>query len=336
MRNTGNRFCAIFVIFIFTLSLYLFLPFKNAFAGPDGSGNNFFFKGPAAFGVTPPDKFITFQGLTYQTFGSVFTNTGSVENKPAQTDKFVFLPEFIWTKNILGITNFFEVVTPVGSASQNITNADQPSSQPSNFSNSSGGLGDILLFYGIYSKNYSYGNFGFNFFPQISFTVPTGQWSSDSSVNIGGDEWQIMPTLAGQLAYKLPAKQSIALDYALGYSKNEGHSTINVSEPVSYTDPGNNIFLDAYLNYFITPKLDIYNETAYVKQFDNYGYINTSYGTVNAYGLINNGYKDVISGFGVDYHFTPAFQLDGRVLKDLHGDNGPDGYYGMVDIIMAF
>ena len=101
MKKTGNRFCAVFVIFIFTLSIYLFLPFKNAFAGPDGSGNNFFFKGPTAFGVTPPNKFITFQGLTYQTFGSVFTNTGSVENKPAQTDKFVFLPEFICLSRIV-------------------------------------------------------------------------------------------------------------------------------------------------------------------------------------------------------------------------------------------
>ena len=33
MKNAGIKFCIVFVIFIFTLSLYLFLPFKNAFAG---------------------------------------------------------------------------------------------------------------------------------------------------------------------------------------------------------------------------------------------------------------------------------------------------------------
>ncbi|MGC8554117.1 MAG: transporter [Candidatus Acidulodesulfobacterium sp.] len=336
MKKNKIRFQAILLIFAFLVLFYYFLPIKKVFAGPDGSGNNFFFKGPTAFGITPPNKFITFQGLTYQTFGSHFTNTGAVENNSAQTDKFVLLPEFIWTKNILGITNFFEVVTPLGSAANNITVANQPSSQPSNFSNSSGGLGDILFFYGIFSKNYSYGNINFNFFPQISITMPTGQWNPDSSVNIGGDEWQIMPTITGQITYKLPVQQSVAFDYALGYSKNEGHSTINVAEPASYTDPGNNIFLDTYLNYFITPKLDLYNESAYIKQFNNYGYINSSHGTINNYGLINNGYKDVISGFGIDYHFTPTFQIDGRVLKDLHGDNGPDGYYGMVDIIASF
>lgn len=334
MYTEKIKFHLIFTVLI--LFLLLSSSSNTAFAGPDGSGNNFFFKGPAAFGVTPPDKFITFQGLTYQTFGSVFTNNGSVKHNSFQTDKFVFLPEFIWTKNIFGATSFFEVVTPAGSASQNITNTNQSSGQPSNFSNSSGGLGDFLLFYGIYSKNYSYGNFGFNFFPQISLTVPTGQWNSDSSVNIGGNEWQIMPTLSGQFTYKLPANQSIALDYAIGYSKNEGHSTVNVAEPLSFTAPGNNIFIDGYLNYFITPKLDIYNETAYVKQFDNYGYINSSHGAAQTYGLINNGYKDVISGLGIDYHFTPSIQLDGRILKDLHGDNGPDGIYSMADIIMAF
>ena len=73
--------------------------------------------------------------MPYQTWGSTFTNTGSVKRLSGQTDKFVFLPEFIWTKKLLGVTNFFEVVTPAGSASQNVPNTSAP--------NSSGGLGDV-------------------------------------------------------------------------------------------------------------------------------------------------------------------------------------------------
>lgn len=335
MSFKNNRYR--FVVFLFlTLIAGIFGVTGNAFAGPGGSGNNFFFKSPTAFGTAPAGKFITFQGLTYQSFGSVFTNSGSVKHNGFNTAKFVFLPEFIWTRKILGVTNFFEVVTPVGSVSRNITEINQPASQPSNFSNSSGGIGDILLFYGIFSKKFEYKNVSVDFFPQVSITIPTGQWSSDSTVNIGGNQWQIMPALTGQVSYLLPDNRSLALDYAAGYSKNEGSSTVNVTGSSSITDPGDNIFLDLYLNFFATGKLDIYNETALVKQFDNYGYDNLNYGMNQAYGLINNGFKDVVSGFGADYHFTRSFQIDGRVLKDLHGDNGPDGFYGMVDIVMAF
>lgn len=326
-KKSGVMFFIVFIL-CFSSILLISLP-KKSFAGADGSGNNFFYKAPAAFSVAPPDKFITFQGITYQTWGSAFSNNGSVTHLSGQTDKFVFLPEFIWTRKILGITNFFEVVTPVGSASQNTPESSAP--------NSSNGLGDIMFFYGIFSKNYSAGNLSYDFFPQISFTVPTGQWNSNSAVNIGGNTWQIMPALTGQISYELPAKESVALDYAVGYSKNQGISTIDTAPgAVSYTDPGNNIFADFYLNYFIVPKLDIYNETAYIKQFDNYGYKTGTTGTAGSFGLLNNGYKDVASGFGIDYHFTKSFQGDARVLKDLHGDNGPDGYYGMIDVIMAF
>ncbi|MHB1680065.1 MAG: transporter [bacterium] len=341
-QKTFLKLLSFFIVF-FTIAI-LSNNLQKAYAGADGSGNNFFFKGPVAFGVIPPNKFITSQGLTYTAFGSKFLNSGASTKISSPISRFVFLPEFMWTKKIFNVTNFFEVVTPFGSAVQHQTNLPTNTNYQNN--GASGGIGDFLLFYGIFSNNYSFGNLSLNFFPQISITIPTGQWSSNSSVNMGGNEWQIMPALAGQIAYKLPANQMIALDYAVGYSYNEGHSTVNIAEvdngDPSFTNPGNNYFADIYLNYFILPNLNIYNETSYVKQSNNYGYQclnNANCSTTPSdiqYGLVNKGYQDVASGFGIDYHVSKTMQIDGRILHDLHGENGPNGYYSMIDVIMAF
>ncbi len=344
MKKTAmehQSFLKILLFFILVISSSMFVKLslvRRAFADPDGSGNNFFYKGSFAFGTPPANKFITYQMMTYEAFGSVFTNTGSVKNLPASVTRYVYLPEFIWTNSLLNsnATNLFEVIVPFGQATQHLSN---PSSQ---YENSSTGLGDILVYEGVSSKTYSDGNLSANIFPQVSITVPAGNWNDDSSINLGGDEWQIMPTLTGQIGYNLPANMALKLDYAIGYSYNEGHSAINMAEvhPVngaSTTNPGNNFFTDIFLNYYITPALDIYNETSYVNQGANNGYKNI--GTTDTpnlqYMQINNGYKDVASGFGIDYHIK-NIMLDARVLRDLHGDNGPDGFYSQVGLIMVF
>ncbi|MGC8553924.1 MAG: hypothetical protein ACP5NA_00295 [Candidatus Acidulodesulfobacterium sp.] len=74
---------------------------KKAYAGPDGSGNNFFYKGSFAFGTPPTNKFITYQMLTYEAWGSAFNNNGQSVNLPAPVTRYVYLPEFIWTNKIL-------------------------------------------------------------------------------------------------------------------------------------------------------------------------------------------------------------------------------------------
>ncbi len=327
----------LFIILVISSSMFVKLSLvRRAFADPDGSGNNFFYKGSFAFGTPPANKFMTYQMMTFESFGSVFTNTGAVKNLPDNVTRYVYLPEFIWTNSLLNsnATNLFEVIVPFGQATQHISN---PSSDQ--FENSSTGLGDILVYEGISSKTYSDGNLSANIFPQISFTVPAGNWSNDSSVNLGGDEWQIMPTLTGEFAYNLPSNMALKLDYAIGYSYNEGHATINRAEVASLggasiTDPGNNFFTDIYLNYYITPALDIYNETSYVNQSSNNGYENTGAGNP-VFMEVNRGYKDVASGFGIDYHIKNVM-LDARVLRDLHGDNGPDGFYSQVGVIIVF
>ena len=202
-----------------------------------------------------------------------------------------------------------------------------------------------MVYEGVSTKTYSYGNLSANLFPQVSFTVPAGNWNNDSTMNLGGDEWQIMPTLTGQIAYQLPSNMKLALDYAIGYSYNEGHSTINMAEVnncnskgvcgTSTTNPSNNFFADGFLNYYITPSLDIYNETTYVKQGANDGYQGIPHDGTPVYTQINNGYKDVATGFGIDYHIK-NIMIDARVLRDLHGDNGPDGVYSQVGLIMVF
>lgn len=330
-----RSFLKILLFFVLVISSSMFVKLslvRRAFADPDGSGNNFFYKGSFAFGTPPANKFITYQMMTYEAFGSVFTNTGSVKNLPASVTRYVYLPEFIWTNSLLNsnATNLFEVIVPFGQATQHLSN---PSSQ---YENSSTGLGDILVYEGVSSKTYSDGDLSANIFPQVSFTVPAGSWNNDSSINLGGDEWQIMPTLTGEFAYNLPSDMALKLDYAIGYSYNEGHSAINMAEVneggASITNPGNNFFADIFLNYYITPALDIYNETSYVNQGANNGYVGND---APVYMQVNNGYKDVASGFGIDYHIKNVM-LDARVLRDLHGDNGPDGFYSQVGLIMMF
>lgn len=348
MKKTAiehQSFFKILLFFILVVSSSLFIKLsyvRRAFAGPYGSGNNFFYKGSFAFGTPPANKFITYQMMTYEAYGSVFTNTGSVKNLPASITRYVYLPEFIWTKSLFNsnLTNLFEVIVPFGQATQHL------SSTSPQYENSSSGLGDILVYEGVSSKTYSDGNLSANTFPQVSITVPAGNWNDDSSVNLGGDEWQIMPTLTGEFTYNLPSDMALKLDYAIGYSYNEGHSAINFAETylpasegggASTTNPGNNFFADIFLNYYITSALDIYNETSYVKQGANNGYENvgTTTSPVYQYMQVNNGYKDVASGFGVDYHIK-NIMLDARVLRDLHGDNGPDGFYSQVGLIMTF
>lgn len=332
-------------IFMFLYLMLLSMMFikltspRKAYAGPNGSGNNFFYKGSFAFGTPPANKFITYQMMTYEAWGSTFNNNGQTVNSPATISRYVYLPEFIWTNKIFntGLTNLFEVIVPFGQATQHKSSPQVTiNSQIYNYSNSSSGLGDILVYEGVSTKTYSDGNLSANLFPQVSFTVPAGNWNNDSTINLGGDEWQIMPTLTGQIAYQLPSNMKLALDYAIGYSYNEGHSAINMAEVntggASITNPSNNFFADGFLNYYITPYLDIYNETTYVKQGANDGYIGKG---TPVYTQINNGYKDVATGFGIDYHIK-NIMIDARVLRDLHGDNGPDGVYSQVGLIMVF
>ena len=336
------------LIFIFlVLFSFLFFNVSKTLAGVDGSGNNFMFKPSMPFGYTPPGKFWSPDFFTFQTWNHTFDNNGHVvptspKFGPFSITKEIFLAEAIWTFKFLDLDNYFQVVVPAGSVSQNITNT-LASTKDGAFSNSATGIGDTLLYYGIYAYHGASGILSYNVFPEVSLTVPDGNWNSNSPVNIGGDEWQIQPTLTGQFAVKTAGKQSLVLNYALGWSKNEGHSSINmgslaVGNP-SYTQPGNNIFADFYLDYIISPKLYIYNETAYTRQYDNYGYTNSTPASSTitpSYGLLNKGYQDIATGGGLAYHYSPKLLLDGRVLKDIHGENGPDGWYGMVDAVFFF
>ncbi len=333
MENKFKRSFVLFLcIIVIVLSLFA-LNLTTSYAGPDGSGNNFFYKGPTAFAVLPANKFVTIQSFTYQTWGAVFNKNGIATNISNTENRYVFLSEYVWTHKLLGLTNFFEFLLPFGNATANAT-----PSNPS-YENSSSGIGDPLLYYGVYAYNYNSANFGFNIFPQISVTVPAGNWSNNSTVNLGGDEWQIQPALTGEFDFKtnLSFLKQVAMSYAVGFSKNEGHSSINMANlnnnGVSITDPGNNIFGDVFINFFILPNLDIYNETTGVRQYNNYGYKNAA---EPEFQLLNSGYIDVATGAGIDYHIKNNIQLDFRVLRDIHGKNGPDGFYSEGDIIIAF
>ena len=79
MKKTAiehQSFFKILLFFILVVSSSLFIKLsyvRRAFAGPYGSGNNFFYKGSFAFGTPPANKFITYQMMTYEAYGSVFT-----------------------------------------------------------------------------------------------------------------------------------------------------------------------------------------------------------------------------------------------------------------------
>ena len=321
-----NRFlllcCSVLLIFAFLLNAV------NVFAGPDGSGNNFFYKGPMAFAYLRPGKFITEQALDYQSFNSKFNDKGSVEHLSYNVVKYVYAPQFIGTLNLFGLDNYIEAIIPFGKVLMS-----------TKFNHSRGGLDDPELYYGIYAYHYSGNRFTINVLPQLSITFPYGNWNNSSLVNIGGDEWQFQPALTGIFGIKAPGGQKIILNYALGYSDNKGHPAVNDSaindEGFSYTNPGDNFFTDAFLNYVISSRFDIYDEISYIKQYDNYGYFIGGAGNVS-FGYINGGYQDLIEGFGLTYHCGKSLSFDARALKDMHGDNAPDGGYGELDAVYDF
>ena len=312
------------VLFIFSF----FLNPVSTFAGPDGSGNNFFYKGPMAFAYLIPGKFITEQALDYQSFNSKFNDNGSVGHLSYNVAKYVYAPQFIGTFKFLGLDNYIEAVVPFGKALMS-----------TKFNHSRGGLDDPELYYGIYAYHYNGNRFMINVLPQLSITFPYGNWNNSSLVNIGGDEWQFQPALTGVLGIKASPEQKIILNYALGYSFNKGHPAVNDSaindEGFSYTNPGNNFFTDIFLNYIILNKFDIYDEISYIKQYDNYGYFTGGSGGIS-FGYINNGYQDFIEGLGLTYHYDKSLSFDARALKDMHGENAPDGGYGEFDAVYDF
>jgi hypothetical protein len=306
----------------------LFLNPACVFAGPDGSGNNFFYKGPMAFGYMPAGKFLTEQALDYQSFNSKFNGGGSVEHLGYNVVKYVYAPQFIGTFKFLGLDNYCEVIIPFGKVLMS-----------TQFNHSRGGLDDPELYYGIYAYHYNGSRFIINVMPQLSVTFPYGNWNNSSLVNIGGDEWQFQPAATGILGIKAGAGQKVVLNYAVGYSINKGHPTVDESaindEGFSYTDPGNNIFADVFLNYIILNKFDIYDETSYVKQYDNYGFFIDGSGGIS-FGYINNGYRDLTEGLGLTYHYDKSLSFDVRALKDMSGENAPDGEYGEFDAVYDF
>ncbi|MHB1601449.1 MAG: transporter [bacterium] len=325
-----NRFLLLFYAALFAFSF--FLNPVIAFAGPDGSGNNFFYKGPMAFAYLRSGKFLTEQALDYQSFNSKFNDSGSVEHLSYNVVKYVYAPQFIGTFKFLGLDNYIEAIVPFGKALMS-----------TKCNHSRGGLDDPELYYGIYAYHYS-GNgsgngFIINILPQLSITFPYGNWNNSSLVNIGGDEWQFQPALTGVLGIKASAEQRIILNYAVGYSINKGHPTVNESaindEGYSYTDPGNDFFTDAFLNYIFLNKFDVYDEVSYTKQYDNYGYFINNYGDT-AFGYINGGYQDFIEGLGLTYHYDKSLSFDARALKDMYGENAPDGDYGEFDVVYDF
>ena|GEM_PF-2225881 len=324
--SINNRFLLLYyaVLFVFAFLLNT----VNVFAGPDGSGNNFFYKGPMAFAYLRPGKFITEQALDYQSFNSKFNDNGSVKHLSYNVVKYVYAPQFIGTFNLFGLDNYIEAIVPFGKVLMS-----------TKFNHSRGGLDDPELYYGIYAYHYSGSRFMINVLPQLSITFPYGNWNNSSLVNIGGDEWQFQPTLTGIFGIKLNGGQKIILNYALGYSVNKGHPTVNDSaindEGFSYTKPGNNFFTDAFLNYVISSRFDIYDEVSYIKQFDNYGYFLSGGGNVS-FGYINGGYQDLVEGLGLTYHYGKSLSFDARALKDIHGENAPDGEYAELDAVYVF
>lgn len=75
-----NKFKGSFALFLYIIVIVLSLFALNlttSYAGPDGSGNNFFYKGPTAFAVLPSNKFVTIQSFTYQTWGAIFNKNGN-------------------------------------------------------------------------------------------------------------------------------------------------------------------------------------------------------------------------------------------------------------------
>ncbi len=319
-------------IFILTAFFLLFSSlFSNAvivFAGPDGSGNNFFYKGAMAFGYLPPGKLITEQAFDYQSFNSKFDCNGSAEHLKYNVVKYIYAPQLIGTFRFLGADNFYELVIPFGKVLMS-----------SEFNHSRGGLDDPMLYYGIYAYHYDGNKFTVNVLPQLSITFPYGNWNSSSLVNIGGDEWQFQPALTGIFGVKAADGQKVILNYALGYSINKGHQDIDDSEVdddgSSFTEPGNNIFTDVFLNYIILNKFDIYDEISYVRQNNNYGYYTDDSGNIT-FGYVNNGYEDFIEGLGLTYHYDKSLGFDLRALKDISGLNAPDGGYGELDAVYDF
>ena len=298
------------------------------FAGPDGSGNNFFYKGPMAFAYLKPGKFITEQAFDYQSFNSKFNDNGSVTHLSYDVAKYVYAPQFIGTFKLLGLDNYIEAIVPFGKAVMS-----------TKFNHSRGGLDDPELYYGIYVYHYDGSGLTANFLPQLSITFPYGNWNNSSLVNIGGDEWQFQPALTGIFGIRVAAGQKIILNYALGYSINKGHPNVNYSaigdEGFSYTNPGNNFFTDAFLNYVILNKFDIYDEISYSKQSDNYGYYIDASGNA-VFGYLNGGYQDFIEGLGLTYHYDKSLSFDARALRDIKGENAPEGEYGEFDAVYDF
>ncbi|MHB1661262.1 MAG: transporter [bacterium] len=285
-----------------------------------------------AFGYMSAGKFLTEQAIDYQSFNSKFNYNGSVEHLNYNVAKYVYAPQFIGTFKFLGLDNYCEAIIPFGKVSMS-----------SKFNYSRGGLDDPEIYYGIYAYHHN-GNgkessLIINIMPQLSITFPYGNWNGSSLVNIGGDEWQFQPALTGVLGVKATEEQKIVLNYAVGFSINKGHPTVNESaindEGFSYTNPGNNFFTDSFLNYIILNKIDIYGEFSYTKQYDNYGYFIGGSGNI-AFGYINDGYQDFIEGIGITYHDGKSLSLDVRALKDMHGENAPDGEYGELDAVYDF
>lgn len=297
------------------------------FAGPDGSGNNFFYKGPMSFSYVPPGKLITEQAFDYQAFNSKFDDNGSIKHLGYHIAKYVYAPQLIYTFKAFGFDNYSELVLPFGKA--------VISSRPGR---GSYGLDDPVAYYGIYVWRGNSKSYFFDFMPQLSVTFPYGNWNPSSLVNIGGDEWQFQPVASGVMGFKLNENTEAALNFAAGYSINKGHPSVNDfavdNDGFSYTNPGNNFFCDIFLN-FIKGDMDIYDETVYVSQENNYGYFDGASGNM-AYGFINSGYQDFIDGLGVSYHYKKSLTLDLRALKDLHGYNAPDGGYGELDAVYDF
>ena len=226
----------------------------------------------------------------------------------------LFLLREVYYFNVGSMLANAQVILPFGSGSLEV--------DASGLDDSSSGIGDLILLGTLWFVNNPESKTYFAFSPY--FFLPTGDYSSDQTLNLGGNRWAFREELNFTKGFAVSPDHNLYIECTTGFDFFTTNDDFNGNYSLKQ-DPVFN--LESHISY------DIIKEVAL--SFDYYGHWGGDK-QVDDVDQPNSGADSQTIGGTIAYNFAPGWQFLLQYKQDVANENGIEAEVVQARIFYAF